>query len=140
MFRKRAEPQHVQFVAFAHNSIALAANDSRSSETAIAQESAFAMKLTTAAILFCLAAGASIARGQEPSLSPKPVNDGAKTGSPSVSIDDYVQGRMHKRHIPGVSIAVVQDGKVVLAERVRPGERGTCPSRRPRTRSISSPR
>jgi CubicO group peptidase (beta-lactamase class C family) len=28
-------------------------------------------------------------------------------------VDDYIQLRMHKEHIPGLSLAVVQDGKVV---------------------------
>jgi CubicO group peptidase (beta-lactamase class C family) len=31
-------------------------------------------------------------------------------------IDDYVNAEMHKRHIPGVSLAVIQEGKVVKAE------------------------
>ena len=74
------------------------------------------MKLTTAAILFGLAFGAPVFRAQEPSRSPEPVKAGATTSSPTVSIDDYIQGRMHKRHIPGASIAIVQDGKVILSK------------------------
>ena len=74
------------------------------------------MKLTTAAILFCLTSAASGARAQEPSRSTEPVKAGPTTGSSSVSTDDYIEGRMHKRHIPGVSVAIVQDGKVVLAK------------------------
>ena len=31
-------------------------------------------------------------------------------------IDDYLKAQMEKRHIPGVSVAVVQDGKVVKAQ------------------------
>jgi D-alanyl-D-alanine carboxypeptidase len=74
------------------------------------------MKLTTAAMLFGLSFGASVVRAQEPSRSPEPAKAGATSASPTVSIDDYIEGRMHKRHIPGVSIAIVQDGKVVLAK------------------------
>jgi CubicO group peptidase (beta-lactamase class C family) len=28
-------------------------------------------------------------------------------------VDDYIQLRMHKEHIPGLSLAVVQNGKIV---------------------------
>ena len=31
-------------------------------------------------------------------------------------IDDYVQAEIAKRHVPGVSIAIVHDGKVVRAK------------------------
>ena len=31
-------------------------------------------------------------------------------------VDDYVKAEMLKRHIPGVSIAVVKDGKIIKAE------------------------
>lgn len=33
----------------------------------------------------------------------------------AIDVDEYVKQQMEARHIPGVSIAVVQDGKVVLA-------------------------
>ena len=74
------------------------------------------MRFTTGAIVLCLASAAAIASAQESTRSPEPVKAGATTGSTTVSIDDYVQSRMHKRNIPGVSVAVVQDGKVVLAK------------------------
>jgi len=74
------------------------------------------MKLTKTAILLCLASTASVARAQEPSPSAERVKAGATTGSLTVSIDDYISDRMHKRHIPGVSVAIVEDGKVVLAK------------------------
>jgi D-alanyl-D-alanine carboxypeptidase len=74
------------------------------------------MKLTTPAILFCLTFAVSVARAQEPSRSVEPVKATSTSGSYIVSVDEYIQGRMHKRHIPGVSVAIVQDGKVVLAK------------------------
>jgi hypothetical protein len=52
------------------------------------------MKLRTAAILFCLTSATSGTRAQEPSRSTEPVKAGPTTGSSSVSIDDYIEGRI----------------------------------------------
>ena len=37
-------------------------------------------------------------------------------GAKADSIDDYVKGAMEKSHIPGISIAIVKDGKVIRAQ------------------------
>ena len=63
---------------------------------------------------------------QEPSRSIEPAK---ATSTSTTAIDDYIHDRMHKRHIPGVSVAIVQDGKVVSVQRVWPGERRTLRSR-----------
>ncbi len=72
------------------------------------------MRLTTSAFLFCLASVASSGRAESPPAA-GPVQGPAAVSSTS-GIDDYIQGLMQKRHIPGVSIAVVRDGKVILAK------------------------
>ena len=75
------------------------------------------MRLTTGAILLCLASSAAITHAQQSTRSHEPVQAALTTGpSASVSIDDYVEGRMNKRHIPGVSVAIVHNGKVVHAK------------------------
>lgn len=65
---------------------------------------------TTEAALFvvCLVSAASLARAQE--SSPRPETDKTK------AVDEYVGQVMKKRHIPGVSIAVLKGGKVVMAK------------------------
>ena len=72
------------------------------------------MRLTTSAFLFCLASVASSGRAESPPAA-GPVQGPVAVSSTS-GIDDYIQGLMQKRHIPGVSIAVVRDGKVILAK------------------------
>ena len=75
------------------------------------------MRFTTGVILLCLASGAALAHAQQSTQAPEPVKAGATTGpSSAISIDDYVEGRMNKRHIPGASVAIVQNGKVVQAK------------------------
>ena len=75
------------------------------------------MRLTTGEILLCLASGAVLTHAQQSTRSHEPVQAALTTGpSASVSIDDYVEGRMNKRHIPGVSVAIVHNGKVVHAK------------------------
>ncbi|MDR3620618.1 MAG: serine hydrolase [Paludisphaera borealis] len=74
------------------------------------------MRLTTGAILLHVVFGASLARAQDAPRPPGTVKAEATTGSASAGVDSYVLGLMQKRHIPGVSVAVVQDGKVVLAK------------------------
>ena len=70
------------------------------------------MRITTGAIIICLSIGVSFTSAQEPSRSPEPLK---ATSSSTTAIDDYIQDRMRKSHIPGVSIAIIHDGKVVLA-------------------------
>ena len=51
--------------------------------------------------------------------APRPA-DGAKAGATaeatSDTIDDFIHSRMQNRHIPGVSVAIVRDGKLVRAK------------------------
>ena len=70
------------------------------------------MKLMTGAILLSIVLPSSFARAQD---TPTETVEAA-TGTPAESIDVYVQRLMRKRHIPGVSVAVVKDGEVVLAK------------------------
>lgn len=58
-----------------------------------------------------LAPGAPGARAQEPARPPEAAARAADPGE----VDAYVQRLMARQHIPGVSVAVVRDGKVVLA-------------------------
>jgi D-alanyl-D-alanine carboxypeptidase len=60
------------------------------------------MKRMIPVIALCLASAAPYARSQtaQSNLS---------------SIDDYLQSAMQKNHVPGISVAVVHDGKVVMA-------------------------
>ena len=69
------------------------------------------MRATTGALLFCLAT-AGFTQAQ-PATKPLAAVKVPKSSDP---IDDYVEAEMHKRHLPGVSIAIVQDGKVVKAQ------------------------
>src|SRR4051794_174870 len=57
------------------------------------------MRATTSAIVLCLA---SLARAQE--VAPR-----------FEAIDDLVRGEMQKRQVPGLSLAIIQGGKIVKA-------------------------
>ena len=60
------------------------------------------MKRMIPVIALCLASAASYARSQ--------------TAQSNLSgIDEYLQSAMQKSHVPGISVAVVHDGKVVMA-------------------------
>jgi D-alanyl-D-alanine carboxypeptidase len=72
------------------------------------------MRFATGAILLFLSSASSFVHAQEPARSSEPVK--AASFSSTTAIDDYVQERMHKRHIPGVSIGIVQNGKVIQAK------------------------
>ena len=48
------------------------------------------------------------------SRPPEPVKNETTSRSTTDGVDAFVQGLMQKRHIPGVSVAVVHDGSVVL--------------------------
>jgi D-alanyl-D-alanine carboxypeptidase len=69
------------------------------------------MRFTIGAILLHFVLGVSFARAQDAPRSPEPA-----AVSVAADVDAYVQQVMQKRHIPGVSVAVVKDGKVVLAK------------------------
>ncbi len=71
------------------------------------------MRFPSSAILIFLAACAPLPRAQASSLPPEYAQSDARADSSSDAVDAYIEGRMQKRHIPGVSIAIVQDGKVV---------------------------
>jgi D-alanyl-D-alanine carboxypeptidase len=62
------------------------------------------MRSDIRSILFVLASTTALAQAQSTSESP------------GKRIDDYVSAVMKKRHIPGVSIAIVKDGKLVEAK------------------------
>jgi D-alanyl-D-alanine carboxypeptidase len=70
------------------------------------------MRATTGAILFCLASAAPLTQAQAASKPPEP----AKASQCSDRIDGYIEAELQKRHIPGVSIAVVRDGQVVCSK------------------------
>jgi D-alanyl-D-alanine carboxypeptidase len=74
------------------------------------------MRLTVYAMLFCIASTSSFAPALHAARPPEPVKAEVTKGSPSDGVDAFVQGLMQKRHIPGVSVAVVRDGKVLLAK------------------------
>lgn len=78
------------------------------------------MKALARLIFLSLIAGVSLAPAQEVSQPPEPEKTKVKAESTTAaiadSVDAYVQRVMEKRHIPGVSVAVVQDGQVVLAK------------------------
>lgn len=63
------------------------------------------MKATLAPLLLALAATASAQAVPDPA-----------DASRAEAVDAYVRGAMEKKHVPGVSIAVVRDGRVVLAK------------------------
>jgi D-alanyl-D-alanine carboxypeptidase len=75
------------------------------------------MKLITRAIMFCVVSWAPLSQAQEPSrpADTAKAKADATPDSSSASIDNFVQSRIQKRHIPGVSVAIVRDGKLVRA-------------------------
>ena len=54
-------------------------------------------------------------------LSPAP---GPAADSPSDAVDDVILGEMRKRHVAGLSLAIIQDGKIVKARGYGVTERG----------------
>jgi len=73
------------------------------------------MSFWTGACLICAAAAASSAGAGE---KPRPTGPEKVDAAPAASedVDAYVQRLMQKRHVPGASVAVVRDGKVVLSK------------------------
>lgn len=63
------------------------------------------------AVILCALSLTSLVRAQE-----TPVETGVESRSVAKRVDEYVQAQMAKRHVPGVSVAVVKDGEVVLAK------------------------
>ena len=69
------------------------------------------MKTATQAIVLGVAFIAALARAQHPSLRDTPPD-----GQVSDAVDDYIKKAMSRQHIPGLSLVVVRDGKVVKAK------------------------
>lgn len=72
------------------------------------------------AILLCLISGESLA-WESP---PKPSQGPATSGPSSDAIDEAILGEMRKRHVPGLSLAVIQGGKIVKATAYGVAEEG----------------
>src|SRR5947208_5981510 len=53
-------------------------------------------RLTTALIVACMCSAVGLARADK--------------------VDDYITDQMAKRHVPGLSVAVIRDGKVALSK------------------------
>src|SRR3954453_8517113 len=70
------------------------------------------MRLTTAIFVYGVTSLSPV-RAQEVTTQPARAE---ATTSASEGVDAFVRGLMTKRHIPGASVAVVRDGKVVLAK------------------------
>ena len=77
------------------------------------------MRRTIIAVLFCLATGSSLAWAGPSSPVRGPAAD-----SPSDAVDDVILGEMRKRHVAGLSLAIIQDGKIVKARGYGVAERG----------------
>ena len=78
------------------------------------------MRHTTGVILFCLALTASIARAGESSSPPgRPAADSAPD-----AVDEVIRVEMQKRHVPGLSLAIIQDGRIVKAKGYGVTEKG----------------
>jgi CubicO group peptidase (beta-lactamase class C family) len=89
------------------------------------------MRATTLAVLFCLASTVSLAQVESPPpareqskkapvalpvLSPPESTPRAEPRSVDDLVDDYIKVQMERRHIPGVSLAVVKEGKILKAK------------------------
>jgi CubicO group peptidase (beta-lactamase class C family) len=71
------------------------------------------MRLTTGAICVCLASISSLGWAQTSSPPPKP----ALADSSAVdALDDLIGAEMRKRHISGLSLAIIEDGKIMKAK------------------------
>lgn len=72
------------------------------------------MRLSAGVILVSVLVSTPFARAQDVPRPTETTKGETSDQAASAGIDDHVQGVMQKRHIPGVSIAVVQGGKIVL--------------------------
>jgi CubicO group peptidase (beta-lactamase class C family) len=78
------------------------------------------MRHTTGVILSCLVLTASIARARESSSLPgRPAADAAPD-----AVDEVIRVEMQKRRVPGLSLAIIQDGKIVKAKGYGVTEKG----------------
>src|SRR5689334_5070010 len=73
----------------------------------------FTMRLAAVAPLLCAALGAPIALAQDKPRTADPV--ASATAVAPEGLDSHVERIMARHHVPGVSVAVVKDGEVVLA-------------------------
>jgi CubicO group peptidase (beta-lactamase class C family) len=79
------------------------------------------MKLTIRAIIISVASMAPIAQAQQ--SSPRPTDVGATTAQPDTgsekkvadSVDAYIKTSVERQHIPGLSLVVIRDGKIIKA-------------------------
>lgn len=71
------------------------------------------MRATTLAVLFCLASTVSLAQVQSPPAEPTPRAD---VRCVDKLVDDYIKVQMQRRHIAGLSLAVVKGGKILRAK------------------------
>ncbi len=71
------------------------------------------MRATTLALLLCLTSTVSLAQVQSQPAAPTPRTE---TRSADDLVDDYVKVQMQRRHIAGLSLAVVKNGKILKAK------------------------
>ena len=71
------------------------------------------LTLPACAILLSLASDASFIRVQQSVRSAGPAT--VKNSRADV-VDDVIRGEMRKRHVAGLSLAIIQDGKIVKAK------------------------
>ena len=69
------------------------------------------MKRSIIAACLCAVSVGGFARARDDAEPKKP---GQAPAAVSGDVDAYIEGKMRKRHVPGVSVAVVKDGKVAL--------------------------
>jgi D-alanyl-D-alanine carboxypeptidase len=76
------------------------------------------MNVTTRAIVFCLTIATAHAKAPVQPATVRPESAQAERTTPSDlrGIDEYIQSAMRKHHIPGISLAIVRRGQVVLAK------------------------
>ena len=76
------------------------------------------MRAATCAILLgsCLASAASPARVPSSSSRPEPAESPRAADSAPDAVDDVIRREMQKRHVTGLSLAVIRDGKIVKAK------------------------
>jgi CubicO group peptidase (beta-lactamase class C family) len=79
------------------------------------------MKFNTGVLLVCLACIDSASWSQTPTPSPKPAVAGALDDG---AIDEIVVSEMRKRQISGLSLAIIEDGKIVKAQGYGTTEKG----------------
>jgi CubicO group peptidase (beta-lactamase class C family) len=97
------------------------------------------MRISVGAVVLCLASGASLAWARPSSPPAQP----AAAGIASDTVDEVIRDEMQKRRIPGVSLAIIQDGRIVKAKGYGVTEKGgqvpVTPSTLFQAGSISKP-